>query len=65
MKINLLNFNLRECAEESGFYSDLSAFACNAKSVAIAFLVFLSFLCHLLSGRTGKSSLCIFLLFLL
>ena len=50
MKIILLNFNLRECTEETSFYSDL---------------IFPSFLRHLLSGWTDKSSLCTFLHFLL
>ena len=44
MKIILMNFNLREDVEESGFSGDLTAFACNAKSFGKVFLFFYLFL---------------------
>ena len=65
MKIILMNFNLREDVEESGFSGDLTAFACNAKSFGKVFLFFLSFFIHSLSGRTDKSTLCLFFQFLI
>ena len=72
--IYLLRVNNRNTRQRCEIHSKLTrtcehitffGFACNAKSFAMAFVVFLSFLLHPFSTWTDKNYQCIFLLFLL
>ena len=64
---SLLDFIFRFVFSPFHFFLFFSALVCNAKSFAVAYVVFilLFFLLVAVFGRTNKSCLCIFLLLLL